>query len=82
MEKSTVLMSGAQAPKRESLGSRYPRKYISSTMGPATAFTANPTTHVVTNAAVEYREKSSSKRNESASQEKTFLPTRCRRRHP
>jgi hypothetical protein len=30
MEKSTVLMSGAQAPKRESLGNRYPRKYISS----------------------------------------------------
>ena len=51
------------APRREILGSKYPRKYTSSTMGLATPLTTNLKTHVITNAAVEYLAKSSARNN-------------------
>src|SRR3712207_7554928 len=71
-EKSTVLRSGAHAPRREILGSKYPRKYISSTTGPAIPFTMSPKVHVMSRAAVEYRVKSSAKKNHTGNQENTF----------
>src|SRR3712207_7708607 len=54
----TVLRSGAHTPRREILGSKYPRKYISSTTGPTIPFTTNPKVHVMSSAAVEYRVRS------------------------
>src|SRR3712207_2604967 len=71
-EKSTVFTSGAHAPKREILGSRYPRKYSSSTTGPAIALTTNPKAHVISNAAVEYWAKSSVRKNDSGTHRNTF----------
>lgn len=67
-----MLSSGAHAPRREILGSKYPRKYISSTTGPAIPFTIVPKTYVMSKAAVEYWAKSSAKKNPSGNQENTF----------
>ena len=67
-----MFTSGAHAPRREILGSKYPRKYISSTTGPAIPFTTNLKIHVMSKAAVEYREKSSA--HERAYARVLFVP--------
>src|SRR5918995_6095819 len=67
-----MLTRGAHAPSREILGSKYPRKYISSTTGPVIPFRTNPKVHVMSRAAVEYRVKSSAKKNHPGNQENTF----------
>jgi hypothetical protein len=69
-----VLRSGAHAPRREILGSKYLWKYTSSTTGPAIPFTTNPKIHVMSKAGVEYREKSSANKNHPGNQENR--PTR------
>jgi hypothetical protein len=67
-----VLRSGAHTPRREILGSKYPRKYISSTTGPAIPFAANPKVHVMSRVAAEERVKSSAKKVHPGNQENTF----------
>ena len=67
-----MFTSGAHTPRREIPGSKYPRKYISSTTGPAIPFTTNPKIHVMSKAAVEYREKSSA--HERAYARVLFVP--------